>query len=293
MRILLIGKYGQLGWELQRSLAPLGEVTAVDIPDVNLANAEGTRQLVRSVKPDLIVNPAAYTAVDKAETEPEICRAINSTAPGMLAEEASLIHAGFIHYSTDYVFDGAKTTSYVEGDQTHPLNEYGQSKLDGELAIQQVEAAALILRTSWVYSTRQGGFVNKVLEWSRQQQTMRVVVDQVASPTWCRMLAEVTALVIATGAKDIYAFMSQHRGLYHLAGSGSATRWEWARAILDLDPHKEQQVVTRLEQALTAEFPTPAQRPLQSSLDCTHFEQTFGLRLPDWQSALKLAMVAA
>jgi dTDP-4-dehydrorhamnose reductase len=148
----------------------------------------------------------------------------------------------------------------------------------------------LILRTSWVYSTRQGGFVNKVLEWSRQQQTMRVVVDQVASPTWCRMLAEVTALVIATGAKDIYAFMSEHGGLYHLAGSGSATRWEWARAILDLDPHKDQQVVTRLEQALTAEFPTPAQRPLHSSLDCSRFEQTFGLRLPDWQSALKLAM---
>jgi dTDP-4-dehydrorhamnose reductase len=290
MKILLIGKYGQLGWELQRSLAPLGELIAVDYPEIDLADADGTRRLVRSASPDLIVNPAAYTAVDKAESEPMVCRAINTAAPAILAEEACSIHAALIHFSTDYVFDGAQETPYLESDQTNPLNIYGQSKLEGERAVSEAGAAALILRTSWVYSTRQGGFVNKVLQWSRQQRTMRVVIDQVASPTWCRMLAEATAQVIAMGLRDIPAFIGEHQGLYHLAGRGSATRWEWAKAILDLDPHKEQQVVAELEQALTAEFPTPALRPLQSSLDCTCFERTFGLRLPDWQTALRLAM---
>lgn len=292
MKILLIGKNGQLGWELWRGLAPLGDIIAVDYPEVDLADANGTRRLVQGLRPDLIVNPAAYTAVDKAESEPEKCRAINSIAPGILAEQACALHASLIHYSTDYVFDGAKTDPYVEGDLPNPLNVYGHSKLEGEKAVDQSGAAALILRTSWVYSTRQGGFVNKVLEWSRQQRTMRVVVDQVASPTWCRMLAEATAQVVAMGSKDPQAFIAQHRGLYHLAGRGRATRWEWAKAILELDPQKDQQVVEELAQALTAEFPTPATRPLHSSLDCTKFEDTFGLRLPEWQVALKLAMQA-
>ncbi len=293
MKILLIGKTGQLGWELHRSLAPLGEMTVVDFPEINLAETDGIRRLVRRTKPDLIVNSAAYTAVDKAESEPEICRAINSIAPGIIAEEACAIQAAVIHYSTDYVFDGSKTTSYLESDQANPLNVYGWSKLYGDQAVQKAGGAAMILRTSWVYSTRQGGFVNKVLQWSRQQRIMRVVIDQVASPTWCRMLAEVTAQVIAMGSKDIYSFIGDHQGLYHVAGNGSASRWEWAKAILDLDPHKEQQIVAELEHTLTAEFPTPARRPLQSSLDCTHFEDTFGLRLPNWRDALKLAMEVA
>jgi dTDP-4-dehydrorhamnose reductase len=292
MKILLIGNTGQLGWELHRSLAPLGQVVAIDYPEINLADADGIRRLAREVKPDLIVNPAAYTAVDRAESEPQVCRAINSTAPGIIAEEACAMRAAFIHYSTDYVFDGAKSTPYVEDDQPNPLNIYGSSKLDGEKAVQQAGCAALILRTSWVYSTRQGGFVTKVLQWSRQQRTMRVVSDQAASPTWCRMLAEATAQVVASGSRDIYSFIDEHKGLYHLAGSGKATRWEWAKAILELDPHKEQQVVAELEQALTADFPTPARRPLQTALDCACFERTFGYTLPDWRAALKLAMDA-
>jgi dTDP-4-dehydrorhamnose reductase len=291
MRILLIGKNGQLGWELHRSLAPLGELITVDFPEVDLADADSTRRLVRNTTPDLIVNSAAYTAVDKAEVEPELCRAVNSSAPGVLAEEANAIKAALIHYSTDYVFDGANTNPYVETDRPNPLNTYGKSKLEGEQAVQKAACAALILRTSWVYSTSQAGFVNKVLQWSRQQSSMRVVVDQVASPTWCRMLAEITAQVAAMGARDIYAFIGERKGIYHLAGSGRASRWEWAKAILELDPHKEHQVVRELNQALTAEFPTPAKRPVNSSLDCTRFEHVFGLRLPDWQIALKLAMV--
>lgn len=290
MKILLIGRIGQLGWELHRSLACLGEMTVVDFPEIDLSKEDQIRTLVRSTKPDLIVNSAAYTAVDKAESEPEICRAINSTAPGIIAEEACAIKAALVHYSTDYVFDGSKTTSYVESDQPNPISVYGKSKWDGDQAVMEAGGAGLILRTSWVYSTRQGGFVNKVLQWSRQQPIMRVVVDQIASPTWCRMLAEVTAQIIAMGSKDIYSFLNGHRGIYHLAGKGSATRWEWAKTILDLDPHKEQQVVTQIEQAFTAEFPSPARRPLHSSLDCSTIEGVFGLRLPDWKEALKLAM---
>lgn len=290
MKILLIGNNGQLGWELHRSLASLGELTAVDFPEVNLADAASTRRLVRNTTPDLIVNSAAYTAVDKAEVEPELCRAVNSIAPGVLAEEANAIKAALIHFSTDYVFDGAKTNPYVESDRPNPQNTYGKSKLEGEQAVQKADGAALILRTSWVYSTRTGGFVNKILQWSRQQSSMRVVIDQVASPTWCRLLAEITAQVAAMGAHDILDFIGEHKGIYHLAGNGHASRWEWAKAILDLDPHKEQQVVVELNQALTAEFPTPAKRPVYSSLDCTRFELVFGLRLPDWQIALKLAM---
>jgi dTDP-4-dehydrorhamnose reductase len=290
VRILLIGKNGQLGWELHRSLAPLGELIAVDYPEIDLADPDSTRRLVRNTTPDLVVNSAAYTAVDKAELEPELCRAVNSIAPGVLAEEASAIKAALIHYSTDYVFDGASTNPYKETDRPNPLNTYGKSKLEGEQVVQKVAGASLILRTSWIYSTRQGGFVNKILQWSRQQSSMRVVVDQVASPTWCRMLAEITAQVVAMGAYDIFSFIGEHKGIYHLAGNGCASRWEWAKAILDLDPHKEQQVVVELNQAFAAEFPTPAQRPAYSSLDCTLFEQVFGLRLPDWQNALKLAM---
>lgn len=268
-------------------------MNAIDFPEIDLADTDAIRRLVRSTKPDLIINPAAYTAVDKAESEPEICRAINSTTPGIIADEAYAIKAAFIHYSTDYVFDGSKTTAYIESDQANPLNVYGWSKLHGDQAVQQASGAALILRTSWVYSTRQGGFVNKVLQWSRQQNTLRVVSDQVANPTWCRMLAEATAHVATQGLKDIYSFIGEHQGVYHLAGSGSASRWEWAKAILELDPNKEQQVVAEVEQASTAEFPTPALRPLHSSLDCTHFENTFGLRLPHWRDALRLAMGVA
>jgi dTDP-4-dehydrorhamnose reductase len=290
MKILLIGKYGQLGWELQRSLAPLGELTIVDYPEIDLADTEATRLLVRAKKPDLIINSAAYTAVDNAESEPQICRAINSIAPGILGEEACATHAALIHYSTDYVFDGSKTTPYVETDQPNPLNTYGVSKLEGDLAVQRAGCASIILRTSWVYSTRNRGFVSKVLQWSRQQNTMRVVVDQIASPTWCRMLADATAQMVAMGVKDIFSFIEEYHGLYHVAGAGSATRWEWARAILDLDPQREQQITARLEQALSSEYPTPACRPLNSALDCTRFERTFGLKLPDWQTSLKLAM---
>jgi dTDP-4-dehydrorhamnose reductase len=290
MKILLFGKNGQVGWELQRTLAPLGEVTALDYPEVNFADLSGLREVVRTVRPAVIVNAAAYTAVDKAEQEPDLARAINASAPGMLAEEARALRAAFIHYSTEYVFDGLKGKPYVEQDQPEPLNQYGWSKLEGERAIGEVGGAYLILRTSWVYSTRVGGFVNKVLQWARQQKKLRIVEDQVGNPTWCRMLAEASAQLLAASRGDPYGWLNEHSGLYHLAGSGHASRLEWAEAILCYDPARGEQVVEKIEPALTKEFPSPAERPLYSPLNCDLFEQTFGFSLPHWKNTLKLAL---
>jgi dTDP-4-dehydrorhamnose reductase len=290
MRILLFGLYGQLGWELQRTLAPLGEVTALDYPEINLADELQTRQAIRRYRPQVIVNATAYTAVDKAEREAVLAQAINTRAPGLMAEESKAIGAALIHYSTDYVFDGSKGSPYSEEDSPNPLGEYGRSKLGGERAIQQVGGAYLILRTAWVYSLRRDSFVTKVLQWSRQQPSLRVVDDQVSNPTWARMLAEVTALLLGMGRGDFVSWLGERAGLYHLAGDGYASRFEWARAILQCDPRSEEQVTTELLPSRTAEFPTPAQRPLFSAMNCERFTQTFGLHLPPWEEALRMAM---
>ncbi|MCL4562633.1 MAG: dTDP-4-dehydrorhamnose reductase [Chloroflexi bacterium] len=290
MRILLFGKNGQLGWELQRSLATLGEITALDYPEVNFSTPGGLMEAIEQTHPEVVVNAAAYTAVDRAESEPQIAEAVNAEAPGALAEAARAQGAVFIHYSTDYVFDGVKGSAYTENDAPHPINAYGRSKLNGELAVLKAGGASLILRTSWVYSTRAGGFVTKVLQWARQQPRLRIVSDQVGSPTWARMLAEATAQVLAMSGKDPYSFISARAGIYHLAGSGSASRLEWAQEILKNDPRKDEQLVEAILPAQTDEFPTPACRPRFSSLDCSRFEQVFGLRLPHWQHALHMAM---
>ena len=290
LRILLIGRSGQLGWELQRCLAPLGEVVTYDYPEIDLAKPASLPALMRGVNPQVIVNAAAYTNVDKAESEAELARQINAVSPGVLAEEARRLGAAFIHYSTDYVFDGCKGAPYTESDALHPLNVYGQTKLEGEQAVQAAGGAYLILRTSWVYSLRQGGFVTKVLQWAREQETLRIVDDQISSPTWARMLAEATALIIAQGQNDPVGYLTEKAGLYHLAGSGACSRYEWAQAILELDPKKSEQKVRQLLPAKSSEFPTPAERPLVSVLECGKFEQVFGLRLPEWRGALKLAI---
>ncbi len=286
MNLLLLGNTGQLGWELQRTLQSLGVVAAFDYPDVDLADPASIRKVVRGCRPNVIINATAYTAVDRAESEPELAEAINGRGPGVLAEEARKLNAVLIHYSTDYVFDGKKGAPYLETDLPNPLNIYGVSKLHGEQAVQQVGGAYLILRTSWVYSLRASGFVNKVLKWARQHETLRMVTDQVGNPTWCRMLAEATAQVLA---RSDY-FIREHSGLYHLAGSGLASRFEWAKLILELDHHKSEQKVKQLLPALTADFPTPAQRPLFSALDCQKFTRVFDLHLPEWRAALQLAL---
>ena len=290
MKILLIGKNGQVGWELNRTLLPLGQVLPVDYPEIDLSQEQSTRDWVRQVNPQVIINAAAYTAVDRAESEPDLAMAINGTAPGILAEEALKIGAVLIHYSTDYVFDGTKGDAYIETDLPNPINTYGWSKLAGDQNIQQVGGVYLIFRTAWVYSMRQGGFVQKVLGWGRANETLRIVSDQVGSPTWARMLAEVTAQVLAMGIEDIFGWAAERKGLYHLGGKGETSRYEWAEAILKFDPNPEEQIVKEVLPALTSEFPTPAKRPLYSPVDCKLFEDTFRLCLPEWKEALRLGM---
>ncbi len=290
MRILLLGKTGQLGWELERCLAPLGEVIALDYPEIDLAVPDSIRLTVRETAPQVIFNATAYTAVDRAESEPELAYAINSTAPGVLAEEAKALGAALIHYSTDYVFDGSLGRPYTEADPPNPLSVYGKSKRLGEEAIEAAGAAAVTLRTSWVYSLRRGSFVTKTLEWARKYRSLRLVTDQVSNPTWARMLAETSAHLLLLALPDVSGWLLERRGIYHLAGSGCASRLEWGQAILRYDPHPEEQVVEEVLPALTADFPAPAQRPLYSALNCDRFTSTFGLRLPPWEPTLRLAM---
>jgi len=290
MKFLLIGRNGQLGWELQRTCMTLGEVIATDYPDVDISQTAALRDLIRTVKPDILLNPAAYTNVDKAESEIDLARKVNSIAPGIMAEEMQKLGGALIHYSTDYVFDGEKGTSYFETDAANPINAYGITKLEGEQAVHSVAGIALTFRTCWVYSLRVGGFVNKVLGWARQQEVMRIVDDQIGSPTWARMLAEATAHVIARGGNDPLAYLQQHSGLYHLAGDGAASRYEWAREVIDQDPKKEEQVVRQIIPAKSEEFPNPAHRPVYSALDCSKFKQTFGFVIPDWKDSIKLLL---
>ncbi len=285
MRILLLGNTGQLGWELERSLASLGEVNACDYPAVDLTSPESFHRVFDDCKPDMLVNAAAYTAVDRAEAEPEIAFTINAEAPQWMAEAAFRHKAAFIHYSTDYVFDGQKGSPYFETDLPAPLSVYGQTKLAGEQAVQQVSGAYLILRTSWVYSLRRESFVRKVLGWARSQKTLKLVTDQVSGPTWAHTLAEATAQLVNQAKQDHYTWFSEHRGLYHLAGSGYCSRYEWGQKILQLDPHKDEQVVQELLPALTSEFPTPARRPAFSALNCDRFYKTFQIQLSEWKFA--------
>jgi dTDP-4-dehydrorhamnose reductase len=290
MKIVLFGKNGQLGWELERSLPVLGEVVALDRAELDLCDLHEVQRTLSEVKPVLIVNASAYTDVDRAEKEPELAMKVNALAPGVMAEASRTLGAVLIHFSTDYVFDGRGNTPYAENDVTHPLNEYGRSKLMGEEHIKQAGDAYLILRTSWVYSLRGNSFVNKVLGWARKNSTLRIVDDQVSNPTWARMLAEMTSLLIAQNRDSLHDRIHEQCGIYHVAGSGYTSRYEWAKQILANDPYRSEQTVQALEPGRSEEFPTPATRPLFSALDCTRFEKTFGLHLPAWSSTLKLAM---
>jgi dTDP-4-dehydrorhamnose reductase len=290
MRILLLGNTGQLGWELERTLAPLGELTACDYPDIDLADLSSLRQRIRNCQPDLVVNATAYTAVDRAETEPELAHAINALAPGVIAEEARNLSAAFIHYSTDYVFDGNKGSPYTETDNPNPLGVYGRTKLEGEAAISQVSQSYLILRTSWVYSLRRDSFISKVLGWAHTQPVLKLVTDQISGPTWARVLAEATSRLVTNAGDCPFDWITQASGIYHLAGSGYCSRFEWGQQILQLDPHPQEHVVRQIIPAKTTDFPTPAQRPLFSALNCDLFTNTFHFQLPDWKFALKLAM---
>jgi dTDP-4-dehydrorhamnose reductase len=228
--------------------------------------------------------------VDLAETQAEIANNVNALAPGSMAEAARKTNAVFIHYSTDYVFDGKSNVPYKESDLTKPLNVYGQSKLNGERNIEQAGDAYLILRTSWVYSMRGNSFVNKVLKWSRSNTNLRIVADQISSPTWARMLAEVTTTLLTQNKDHLLDAIREQRGIYHIAGSGYTSRYEWAKEILARDSKRTEQLVQIIEPVSSLEFPTPARRPLFSALDCSKFEKTFSLHLPAWKESLQKAM---
>jgi dTDP-4-dehydrorhamnose reductase len=289
-KILLLGNTGQLGWELHRSLLTLGEITALDYPQIDMANPDNIIQTVRAAEPDIIINATAYTDVDKAETERDLAMAINGTGPGILAEEAKKRGAALIHYSTDYVFDGTKGEPYTEQDQPNPLNVYGETKLAGERAVQAVGGAYLIFRTSWVYSLRRPCFVTKVLQWARENQTLRIVDDQISTPTWARTLAQATAQIIAQDRGEPVGYVQDKRGLYHLTDGGACSRYEWAKIILASGPQNFEQTVKEMLPAKSADFPSPAERPLHSYLNCDLFVETFGLTPVKWDKGLQLAL---
>jgi dTDP-4-dehydrorhamnose reductase len=283
-RILIIGRNGQVGWELCRTLAPLGDVTAVDFPEIDLSNPDSLRQHVAKSQPNIIVNSAAYTAVDKSESEPDLAMKVNGVAPGILAEEARKSGALLVHYSTDYVFDGTKQHPYVESDIPNPLGAYGRSKLAGDEAVQQIGGNHLVFRLCWVYGARGQNFLLTMMRLAREREKLRVVKDQVGCPTWSRMIAQATAQaltrVLAIG--DFSAFA----GLYHLASSGSTSWHGFAEKIVELMP-SEGKKCNIVEPISTAEYPTPAKRPAHSVMDCGKLEKTFQIRLPDWEKSLR------
>jgi len=288
-KILIMGSGGQLGWECQRTFQSLGVVKCVDYPNIDLKNPVEVKNIILDYSPNVIVNAAAFTAVDKAENESEVAFKVNADAPAVMAESAKKINAVFVHFSTDYVFDGSKNLPYTEKDIPNPINIYGKSKLIGENNIIEIGGLYLIFRTSWVYSLRANSFVKKVLDWSHSQEVVNVVTDQVGSPTWARSLAEMTTQVICNSQWSTEWF-KEHKGLFHLAGCGAVSRFDFAKAIIALDNEKEKQVLKKLIESKTSDFPTPAARPLYSALDCSLFISKFNLYPPFWLDTLKLAL---
>jgi dTDP-4-dehydrorhamnose reductase len=288
LNILLTGANGQLGWELARTLAPLGKLAGFTRQSLDLADPAAIAATVRGVRPDLIVNAAAYTAVDRAQTDAETAHAVNARAPEILAREARELNAALIHYSTDYVFDGDKSEPYVETDVTAPRSVYGQSKLAGEAAIANSGVAHLILRTSWVYSARGSNFLLTMLKLARSKPELRVVADQIGAPTWARSLAQVSAQIIERSGATKDALLDtfgQRGGVYHLSAAGRTSWHGFAGAIL-----READLATPVHAITTAEYPLPAPRPANSLLSNAKLAQGFGIALPDWSVALKQCM---
>ncbi len=283
LKILLLGKNGQVGWELQRSLAPLGHLTALDRHSTdycgNLADLDGITATVRRLQPDIIVNAAAHTAVDRAESEPALAHTLNALAPGVLATEAARLGAWLVHSSTDYVFGGTGSQPWQESDATGPLSVYGQTKLEGEQRIQAACGKHLIFRTSWVYAARGGNFAKTMLRLAKERDALTVINDQFGAPTGAELLADVTALALRSATPAL-------AGVYHLAAAGETTWHGYAQYVL-AQAQQAGIVLKAGPESVTAvstsAFPTPAQRPLNSRLDTHKLQAAFGLTLPDWQ----------
>lgn len=291
-RILVTGKDGQLGYELQRSLAPLTEVIALGRAGCDLGNEKALRAVIQQLKPDIIVNAAAYTAVDKAESEPDVAEAVNHLALKVIGEEAEKLSAMVIHYSTDYVYDGSKHTPYLETDATNPQGVYGLSKLAGELALANACHKHFIFRTSWVLGTYGNNFAKTILRLATIKENLSVVADQFGAPTTAALLADVTAHVVARTLKDSTDLKTPF-GVYHLAASGRTNWHEYAKFVIALAHEKGKPLVLstdNIKAISTIEYPTPAKRPGNSSLNTSKFQNTFGLLLPDWQIGVRHAL---
>ena len=289
MKILLLGKNGQVGWELQRSLAPLGEVVALDFDSpgplkADFSTPESLAATVQAVRPQIIVNAAAHTAVDKCESEPQLARALNADSPAVLAREAQALGAWLMHYSTDYVFDGSGSTPWVEDSPTGPLSVYGATKLEGEQAIRASGCRHLILRTSWVYAARGGNFAKTMLKLAKERERLSVIDDQVGSPTGADLLADITAHALRTAL---------HRpdvaGTYHAVGDGETSWHGYARHVIEFARARGEPIKVAAEAIApvpTSAFPTPARRPANSRMNTHKLRATFGLTLPSWQSGV-------
>ncbi|MBU9282747.1 dTDP-4-dehydrorhamnose reductase [Burkholderia multivorans] len=289
-RILVTGVQGQVGFELVRALQGLGEIVAPDRSTLDIGNFDQIRAVVREVRPSLIINPAAYTAVDAAEHDADTAMRINGLAPGVLAEEAKRLNAALIHYSTDYVFDGTKTSSYTEDDATNPQNVYGQTKLAGEHAIFAVAPNnALVFRTSWVYGARGRNFLLTMLRLGSERSELRVVADQVGAPTWSNTIAAMTAHVVAQArcAPDAHEWWRERSGVYHLTAAGQTSWHGFASAIFELAELPVRPTVLPIS---ASDYPTPAKRPSNSRLSNDKFVRQFGLMAPDWRESLHLCL---
>lgn len=287
-RILLTGSNGQVGWELARSLSTLGEVVATTSQSLDLTDPDAIRRAMAEVRPRIVVNPAAHTAVDRAESEPDKARALNAVAPGILAEEAEKLGALLVHYSTDYVFDGSGDTPWREDGAPCPLNVYGATKLEGERAIRDRCRRHLIFRTSWVYGARGANFLLTMRRLMRERPELKIVADQVGAPTWCRSLAEATAQVLAQADSPARgADKPEPWGVYHMTNAGETSWHGFAEAIQAMDAPE---TPARLLPIPSSDYPTPARRPLNSRLNNGKLERVFGLRLPHWRDALRLCL---
>ena len=292
MKVLLLGKNGQVGWELQRSLAPLGELVALDRHSTlagggcgDLNDLDGLRETVARLRPDVIVNAAAHTAVDRAESEPELARTLNATAPGALAMAAHAVGALLVHYSTDYVFDGSGTTPWTEDAATGPLSVYGQTKLDGERLIAASGARHLIFRTSWVYAARGGNFARTMLRLAQERERLTVIDDQFGAPTGAELIADVTAHAVRQTLRDDACC-----GIHHLAAAGETTWNGYARFVLETARALQPGLALKAQEVApvpTSAFPTPARRPLNSRLNTARLRGAFGLNLPHWQHGVR------
>jgi dTDP-4-dehydrorhamnose reductase len=284
MKILLTGSTGQVGYELARSLQGLGEVVAVDRDRMDLSNLDQVRDVIKAVRPGLIVNPAAYTAVDKAESDSTLAHRINAEAPAVMAQEARAMGAALVHYSTDYVFNGAGVGPYRETDATDPINVYGQSKLAGEQAIAASGVDHLILRTSWVYGMRGKNFLLTMMRLARERDELRVVNDQHGAPTWSRTIADTSALILSQARVGGADWWQQHGGTYHLTSQGHTTWYGFTQAILETA-----NIECNLLPITSAEYPVPAARPVNSVMNCNKLMSNF-CTLPDWKAALHLCL---